>query len=368
MAVEKKPDNSGIDKPQIREELKEPLIKNHANNGNIAIAREVVARYIELGEKYNRGYSKRFMADVLFHENPDKFKDEEHARVFIRMATNAFGDAHRIRKDTAKLDLVKRFALIDEPYEELPNPEPFIIPPQYKKSLIMADLHSKFYDKQATMAAIEYGVKHGCDSVIIDGDFMDFYGQSKFSKSALTLDAFIDEQDWGVDMLRLLQECFGKVFLKKGNHDTRREMLHEEMAARCRDMLGLCSYEDYLSFSGSEVEFIEDYRTVIYGKANIIHGHELDGARGGIHVAYNRLNRAMDNLVSAHSHITQGVGRPDINDNLFASWVIGCLCNLHPRYNPRNVWNHGFARIERDSTGDFEMLNKRMYKGKIRPG
>ena len=38
MAVKKKPDNSGIDKPQIREELKEPLIKNHANNGNIAIA------------------------------------------------------------------------------------------------------------------------------------------------------------------------------------------------------------------------------------------------------------------------------------------------------------------------------------------
>lgn len=368
MAVEKKPYNKGINELQKEKELNEPLIKNYANNGKIAIARDVLARYIELGEKYNRGYSKRFMARVLFSENPDKFKDEEDARVFIRMATNAFGENHRIQKDTAKLDLIKRFSIIESPYEELPNPEPFVIPKQYTKGLLLFDTHSKFYDRYATMMAIESGVKHGCNFCLIGGDFMDFYGQSRFSKSALTINAFYEEQDWGIEMLKLLQDCFGKVFLKKGNHDIRREMHHEEMAIKCSDILGICSYEDYLAFDGSAVDIIEDYRTVIFGKANIIHGHELDGTSGGIHVAYNRLNRAMNNVISGHSHITQNVSRTDINGDLFASWVVGCLCNLHPRYNPNNRWNNGFARIERDSTGDFEMLNKRIHRGKILPG
>ena len=368
MAVKKKPEDCGGNEPLERDQTREPMSRKGMNNGNIAIAREVVARYIELGEKYNRGYSKRFMADVLFNENPDKFKDVEHARHFIRMATNAAGETHRIRKDSAKLDLVKRFALIESPYEELPNPEPFIIPQQYTKGLLLFDIHSKFYDRPATMMAIENGVKHGCNFCLIGGDFMDFYGQSRFSKSALTIEAFYEEQEWGIEMLKLLQDCFGKVFLKKGNHDIRRETHHEEMALRCPDMLSICSYEDYLMFDSSTVEIIEDYRTVIFGKANIIHGHELDGTIGSIHVAYNRLNRAMNNLISGHSHFTQNVSRTDINGDLFASWVVGCLCNLHPRYNPNNRWNNGFARIERDSTGDFEMLNKRIHRGKILPG
>jgi hypothetical protein len=114
------------------------------------------------------------------------------------------------------------------------------------------------------------------------------------------------------------------------------------------------------------VEIIEDYRHIVYGKANIIHGHEYQGG-GGIHVAYNRLSKTMDNTISAHSHITQSDFRPDINGNLYGSWSIGCLCNLHPRYNPKNRWTQGFARIEKDESGEFEMLNRMIYNGKTIP-
>ena len=69
-----------------------------------------------------------------------------------------------------------------------------------KSLLIIADLHSIFWEKWAVMAAIEDGVKHGCDSVIINGDFMDFYQFSKFSKDPLTIDKVMDEKEWGVDV------------------------------------------------------------------------------------------------------------------------------------------------------------------------
>lgn len=333
------------------------------NDGKIEYAREIIKRYLDLGEKHNIGYSKSYLAQVLLNEHPGVFNDKEHARVYIRMATNAYGESNRIVRDKGKIDLARRFALIESPYSELKDSEPLIIPQQYKNTLVLSDQHSRFYDRRANMVAIDYGVKNGCDSVIINGDFMDFYRESKFDKSAMTVEAFLSEQDWGVEMLRLLQDCFGKVFLKLGNHDARREAYQQRLALKYGEHVNLSSYEEYLDFEGSTVVFVPDYTYIKYGKLYIIHGHEYSG--GGIHVAYNRLNKTMVNTLSGHSHITQGFPKTNLAGEVFGSWTTGCLCDLHPRYNPLNNWNLGFARVERDSTGDFEVLNKRIYNGKI---
>jgi len=331
-----------------------------AHNGKIDIARKYIEKYIQLGIKHNRGYSKKYIATVLSQDHPDIFIDVEDARHSVRRATNSAGYQDHTK---AGEDLARRMSLIGQPYVELKNPQPFIIPKQYKKPLIIADTHSAFYDRLATELAIEYGLKTNCDSVIINGDFMDFYGESKFDKSALTLDGFKDEQEWGIDMLRLLQDCFGKVFLKKGNHDIRRENLHQRLAAKYPSIREMSDYEDYLFFDGSTVEVIEDYQKIKFGKLNIVHGHEIGGA--GIHVAYNRLNKAMDNILSAHSHVIKQESRSDINGNMFGSWVIGCLCNLHPRYRPSNDWSQGFARAEIvNSEGEFEVHARRVV-GKV---
>jgi predicted phosphodiesterase len=333
------------------------------HNGKIDIAREYMEKYIALGIKHNRGYSKKYIGKVLCNEHPDLFRDEEEGRLYVRYATNAGGKKNLSKKS---IDLERRFALIGEPYMELPNPEPFVIPKQYKNPLIIADLHSKFYDRKALELAINYGIDRSCDSVIINGDFMDFYGYSKFDKGLLTIEGFNDEREWGVDILQLLQDCFGKVFLKKGNHDIRREMAHQRLAIREKEVKDLVNYDNYLFFDGSTVNIIQAYQHIILGKLNIIHGHEFQGGNG-IHVAYNRLNKTMDNVLSAHSHVSKSDSRPDINGNIFGSWVIGCLCSLHPAYNPKNWWNHGFARVEVDKVGEFEVHNRRILNNRSIP-
>ena len=62
------------------------------NDGKIEYAREIIKRYLDLGEKHNIGYSKSYLAQVLLNEYPDVFNDKEHARVYIRLATNARGE------------------------------------------------------------------------------------------------------------------------------------------------------------------------------------------------------------------------------------------------------------------------------------
>ncbi len=328
------------------------------NHTKSDIARGYVEKYIALGLKNNCGYSKRFISKVMHSEHKDRFKDDEDARNFIRLVTHSRGVGRNYKKDE---ELKRKFALIADGYNEEITGLPFVIPKQYKKPLIIADIHSVFWEKWAVMAAIEDGVKHGCDSVIINGDFMDFYQYSKFSKDPLTIDKVMDEKEWGVEILQILQDTFGKVFLKMGNHDIRREKYIKDRFFE----LDFATYSDYLMFDRSTVDIIHDWQHIHFGKLNIIHGHEYYG--GGVHIAYNRLNKTFDNVLSAHSHFSQSVFRQNINGQPYGSWTIGCLCHLHPRYNPKNNWNLGFARAERESSGDFEVINRRFIGKKHYP-
>lgn len=326
------------------------------------VAREYVEKFIQLGIKFGRGYSKRAIAQNMFEERPDLFTSCEHARVTVRRVTNCDGN----RKTRGGDDLARRLALIEDGLIELPNITPYVIPEKYKKSLWIADLHSRFCDKKSLTIAIEYGIKHKCDSVVINGDFMDYYQNSRFDNNPLTLEGFYTENDWGISVLELLQSTFGQVFLKSGNHDLRRELKIQKMALQMPELISMPTYKECLSFNKSRVEFIEDYRIIKFGKLSGIHGHEYQGG-GGIHVAYNRLNKAKDNIISAHSHIAQSDLQTTIDGSVIVSVTLGCLCDIHPRYNPMNQWTQGFAVIERCDNGNFMIDNRVIIEGKAYP-
>lgn len=321
-------------------------------------AREIVERYIDLALKNNTQYSKKFISSVLHSEHPSVFKDPEEARFYVRSVTGAAPKkSGQIKRHQ---DLARRFALIPAPIRELENPEPYIIPTSIKNSLIINDLHSLFYDRKCVEIAIDYGIKKGCDSVIINGDFMDYYGDSKFDKNPLVLSRIFEENEWGVEMLKLLQDIFGSVYLKEGNHDLRRQLHIERMAAHMPELMGMSSYKDSLFFDGCRVQFIEDYRLIEFGDLYIMHSHEfMGGAGGGIHVAHNKSMKARANIAFGHHHTGQSKIIRNIKGEANGSWSIACLCNLHPRYSPINpTWMNGFGRAEKDSTGNFEFDNR----------
>ena len=331
------------------------------HNGKLDLAREIIEKYIEIGIRTKRGYSKNFIGTVLLSEYPDVFKDQEDCREYVRRALGAKGGVSVNDKSEA---LAAKFALISEPVHELIDSTPFVMPQGYKSTLFIADLHSRFYNRTALEVAINDGIKQKCDSVIILGDFMDFYGDSKFDKNPSIVQQFEAEREWGQDILKLLQDTFGYVVLKKGNHDIRRELHIQRLAAKMPEIQGLESYSDYLFYEGTNTQFIEGHRVIEYGKLGCIHGHEYQGG-GGIHAAYNRLNKAKQNVVSAHSHISQRDIRMNLKGEPIGSWTLGCMCNLNPAYNPKNDWTNGFGIGQKDASGDFEFENKVIFGSKI---
>lgn len=322
--------------------------------------REYLKKYIELHKKNSNSFSKNFIAKILAAEHPEIYKDKEDARYHIRSALKQAGTSGSVKKSEW---LLEQWAFISEPIHEL-NYKPFVVPKAYNHALITADWHGLFYDRKAVDAAINYGLKKKCNCCIIDGDFLDCYQFSKFDKSNRIAERFWEEREWGIDILKLLQDCFGYVIYKQGNHELRREKCIEQLPAKFSDLIELSKYEDYLRFDGSNVQFVEDYNIVQFGKLNIYHGHEMQGG-GGIHVAYNRLNKVFDHSLSAHSHVKQESSKTTITGEVFGSWTLGCLCNLHPRYNPINNWCHGVADVEIEDDGMFLVENKRIIDGRI---
>jgi predicted phosphodiesterase len=349
----------------LSEELLVPdsyLNKTNMEESKRDVAREYAEKFIQLGLKYNRGYSKRSIAQNLFEERPDMFSSVEDARYSVRAILSAAGG----RQARSDAEISRRFTMIEDGAIELPNNQPFEIPDQYKKALCLADLHSRFCDKKALEIAVKYGIKAKCDCVIINGDFMDFYQHSRFDKNANIIQYFDTENDWGISVLSMLQSAFGKVFLKKGNHCIRREQRIQKLALQMPELMDMQSFAECLFFDGSTVEIIEDYRVVKFGKLNIIHGHEYQGG-GGIHVAYNRMTKSMDNVLSAHSHVAQSDLRKTIDGSVIVSVTLGCLCDLHPRYNPMNSWTQGFAVVERLVDGNFMIDNRVIINGVAYP-
>ena len=111
---------------------------------------------------------------------------------------------------------------------------------------------------------------------------------------------------------------------------------------------------------------MEDYRHIDYGRLSAFHGHEYYGG-GGIHVAYNRFNKALDNILTAHSHKAQSIIKKNIHNHIYGSWALGTLAQLAPRFSPKNDWTSGFAFTEKDSDGEFEVDNRVIYNKKSFP-
>lgn len=325
------------------------------------IAKEYIEKYAEIYRRTQKQFSKRFVATVIYNENPDIFSGVEDARGFVRYSLNCNGNQNsQISKDFAD-----RFAFINEQITDTPNSEPFIFPKVNNKILITNDWHSLFYDKRAVETAINYGIKQKCNAVLINGDFLDFYGFSRFTKNPRISSEFIqNEQEWGVEMLKLLQDTFGYVVYKQGNHDKRREEQLFDLTAKNPDIIDACTLEDYLQYEGSNVRFVKDYQTVKMGKLNAIHGHEV-GMSGGINAARNIFLKTYANTISGHSHIKQEQLIKDINGDVHMSYKVGCLCQLDARYAIINQWTHGAASVEIEPNGDFLVDNKIIHNGKI---
>lgn len=324
----------------------------------------------EIARKYRREnptFPSLKLARIMYKDNPLLFKDVERARYSLRYIENKAG-GHK----PSKSDMVEFSKEEARPYNPYHLPQshetdytPFPIV-GFKKVGILSDIHVPYHNIPALTAAIQFLKKEKIDALLLNGDTIDFFGLSRFTKDPRKR-KFKEELDTFKQLFDVFEKQLNcKIFFKMGNHEERYEHFLFEKA---KELVGVeeFDFENIIKARAKGVEIISDKRYMTLNNLAGIHGHEyIGGISAPVNPARGLFLKSKVSCFQGHNHQTSEHTEPTLTGKMVTTWSLGCLSELHPAYMPLNKWNHGFAVVDLDANGeDFEFRNKRIFKGKI---
>ena len=330
----------------------------------------------EYRKKYGMDMPTKSLAKVMYKEHPLLFTNLEDARSALRRIEGKCGVQNR--EETSNKDFFLEGERPKNPYA-LPKSEekeylPYIIEgPQRIAALF--DVHAPYHSIEALTAALDFLSNKDITTLLIGGDFFDFYGMSRYAKDPDKRNT-AEEIKIGVHLLKTIFNELSpeKVVFKYGNHDERFEHYIWQKFA---EIPQLTDFEEMKQISletilrnrlGKDfpIDFVTDKRIIKVGNLNIAHGHEFpSGISSPVNIARGLYLRAKANTICGHHHRSSSHVEQDINGQMITTWSVGSLCELHPLYMPINSWNHGVALITLDESGIVDVQNKRIKNGRI---
>ena len=334
-----------------------------ARNGNYDLVKDWIRENGTMpnGDKM----PKRKMARMIYKEHGLNFTDEENVRIIIQRVTGKGGKNDEVRVDAdLKDDLPANYNPYGLPVSDETIWEPYIL--EGKSIFMLSDVHVPYHNIPALTAAITWAKKRNPDTILLNGDTIDFYMISRFSKDHRKR-SFGGELQAFAELINALRSEFpkAKIVFKDGNHE---ERYNAFLYAKAGELIGVeeFSLENLLRKRAGDIEYITNKRIIKAGDLNIIHGHEFSGGVfSPVNIARGLFLKAKVSAIQGHNHQTSEHTETDMNGRITTTWSVGCLSDLHPEYMPMNKWNHGFAFIEVEDNGDFQVHNKRIHKGEV---
>jgi predicted phosphodiesterase len=235
--------------------------------------------------------------------------------------------------------------------------------------LILSDAHFPYHCPAAIDEAVRHGIEEQCDHLVLNGDMLDAYQQSRFVRdpNARSID---DEIKTLAGWLKDIRPFFkGDCYYKIGNHEDRIESYLFENAPQ---MIGMSKWDlckvlaDQLGLDSSW-QMIASKQLYTLGTLNCYHGHELPkGLVAAVNPARGLWLRTRQTSMAGHFH--QASTHIETSGDKRKTWVCfstGCLCDMAPAYALVNQWSQGFAILDLDSRGHWKEQNIRIHEGKI---
>ena len=315
------------------------------------IIREYLVKYSSLG-------SCR-IAKTICQDIPGLFKDDEAARRMIRYYRGTSG-----KHDLANIAPENYIPKIEI---AVPDSKPYdkhILTSGYPV-IIGGDAHVPYHDQDAIEIFIERAVEIKAKTVMLAGDWIDFYMLSRFVKDPRKRSVKGEIQSL-YDILCTIRNALpdAKIIYKYGNHE---ERLDNYLMINAPALYGLkeVELENLLNLDGLGIDVVKDKRIIKLGHLAIIHGHEyIYSISNPVNPARGLFNRAKKSAICFHHHQTSEHTEPTISGDIITTWSGGCLCGLNPEYMPLNKWNLGFVEIY-DDDGFYRVNNRRIVNYKL---
>ena len=316
-----------------------------------------------------RTYVKKFpnmpnakLARIILKENPLMFEDAEKIRGIVRKITGNMG-SNKQKKDAELHAPPKVMNPYKLPESDETDFKPFII--KASKVLVLSDIHIPYHSISALTAVFDYTKNMNIDAVLLNGDVLDFFGLSRYCKDPKKRN-FAGELKAFEDFMNILNDLYGcKIYFKLGNHEERYNHFLWMKAGEIADVEEF-QLEEIIKKRAKNVVVIKDKRIIKLGHLNVLHGHEFaGGVFSPVNIARGLFLKAKVSAMQGHNHQTSEHSESNLEGKLTTTFSLGCLSELNPEYMSINKWNHGFAIVDIDSKGNFEVSNKRILKGKV---
>ena len=266
-------------------------------------------------------HSIRALSKVLKMEHPVTFKDSEQARQTLRKvsgtawakSSGAIQEPSYVRKPAGKNVLPPIPASKAKPWI------PFILPG--KRVMVLSDIHLPFHSESAVQAALDHGDQFQPDTILINGDAVDFHAISRFVTNP-------DERDLAGELeairvfLAHVRARFPKarIIYKLGNHE---ERWWNFLWTRAPELMGvdLLTFDRAIDSERHRIDIVSDGRIIMAGKLPILHGHEW---RAGISTPVNPARgaflKAIDCALQGHLHRSSEHSESTLLGKLITCW------------------------------------------------
>lgn len=287
------------------------------------------------------------LAKRLHRDHPEWFETVEHARSIIRIVRGVHGV--KSRKELVDLSRVKDINGVLHDKFSLPEPavnklEPYILPKVNDKIIIFGDCHFPYQHNEGILKAIEYGLYKGVNTIILNGDMVDMYQISRFTKDGRKPNIEYElEMYW--EFLINLRDTFPNALIiwKFGNHEQRWDTYLKINAPLLFD-IDTNGLENYYPLDALNIKVIADKRRIIAGDLNILHGHEFGGGVGNVNPARTMSLKAKANTLVNHFHRSSSHKEVDVNGNVSRYYSLGAMCSRQ-EYMPYGNQDCSFGYI-----------------------
>jgi predicted phosphodiesterase len=313
---------------------------------------EIVFEYLE---KFPETPSKA-LGRKIYAENAAFFTSLEQAYLRVRYYRGQVGKKQRDAVSNnvnnkfikeLKTKVMQNKLTLPESHTKTRNH--FTFPTGCMRLGVFGDVHIPFHDNTALETMFTKFEEENVDSILINGDLLDFY-QLSFHEKDPRVVHFKDEIEAGKEFLAYIRDRFPDIpiYYITGNHENRFERYLRIKASELLDMDEF-RLDVILQVAAYKIEFIPFRSKVVFGDYTIEHGDKIPGA-GGVVPARTLLMRLKSNSIVNHFHKSSeslqrvyGPGEP----TSIKAYSLGCMCDLAPEYMEINEWNHGFAIMKR---------------------
>lgn len=289
------------------------------------------------------------LAKRLHQQFPEYFETVENARCVIRWHRGSMGDVNRRAlsdityvPDDNMGNVVRAKLTLPEP--AVMKREPYIIPKINDKLIVFGDPHFPYQYNKGIYQAIDYGVKKNVNTIILNGDMIDMYQISRFTKDGRKPNVEYDIEVF-YEFLISLRNIFPNALIiwKFGNHEERWDNYIKNNAPLL-SMIGTNGIEDHIPVNELGIIVVRDKRRIVCGDLNIMHGHEFGGGSGQVNPARAIFLKARANTLVNHFHRSSAHKGNDLNGNQVRTYSLGSMCSPQD-YMPYGDMDCSFAYI-----------------------